>query len=142
MKNILLIVTISLIVIGSGCSDKSESNPQAEKEAVKAAEEWVGLVDEAKYGQSWEQAAEIFKKAVAKNKWEQTIQGLRPSFGKLISSEIKSTTYKTSLPGAQDGEYVIVQFKTKFENKANAIETITPMKDKDGVWRASGYYIK
>ncbi|MGB5422961.1 MAG: DUF4019 domain-containing protein [Desulfobacterales bacterium] len=30
----------------------------------------------------------------------------------------------------------------KLENKASAVETITPMLDKDGQWRVSGYYIK
>jgi len=41
-----------------------------------------------------------------------------------------------------DGDYVIIQFDTSFENKKSAIETVTPMLDKDGVWRVSGYYIK
>ncbi len=142
MRNILITIVVSLIVTGFGCSGKEESNPQAEQEAVKAAEEWLAIVDEGKYGQSWDEAAQLFKNAITQEKWEQALQGLRPSLGKAISREIKSTTYKTSLPGAPDGEYVVIQFKTKFENKASAIETITPMKDKDGVWRASGYYIK
>ncbi len=48
----------------------------------------------------------------------------------------------TSLPGAPDGEYVVIQYNTEFENKKVAIETITPMLDDDGKWRVSGYYIK
>jgi hypothetical protein len=28
------------------------------------------------------------------------------------------------------------------EHKQSAVETITPMLDKDGKWRISGYYIK
>ncbi|HWN92533.1 MAG TPA: DUF4019 domain-containing protein, partial [Verrucomicrobiae bacterium] len=47
-----------------------------------------------------------------------------------------------TLPGAPDGEYVVIQYETAFENKASAVETITPMLDKDGSWRISGYYIK
>ena len=34
------------------------------------------------------------------------------------------------------------QIKTNFKNKKSAIETVTPMLDNDGEWRASGYYIK
>jgi hypothetical protein len=48
----------------------------------------------------------------------------------------------TQLPGAPDGQYVIIQYDTTFENKRKAIETITPMFDKDGIWRVSGYYIQ
>ena len=31
---------------------------------------------------------------------------------------------------------------TSFQNKKSAVETITPMKENDGKWRVSGYYIK
>ncbi len=48
----------------------------------------------------------------------------------------------TSLPGAPDGEYVVISYETSFTNKKSAIETVTPMLDKDGKWRVSGYFIK
>jgi len=46
------------------------------------------------------------------------------------------------VPGAPDGEYVVIRFSTSFEKKQSAIESITPMLDSDGVWRVSGYFIK
>jgi hypothetical protein len=46
------------------------------------------------------------------------------------------------LPGAPDGEYVVIQYETSFEKKAFAIETVTPSFEKDGIWRVSGYYIE
>lgn len=30
---------------------------------------------------------------------------------------LSSKTYMTSLPGALDGEYVVIQFETSFQNK-------------------------
>ncbi len=48
----------------------------------------------------------------------------------------------SSLPGAPDGNYVVIQFKTTFEHKAQAVETVTPMLENDGVWRVTGYFIK
>jgi hypothetical protein len=36
---------------------------------------------------------------------------------------------------------VTVQFETTFENKNGAIEVVTPMKDKDGTWRVTGYFV-
>jgi hypothetical protein len=70
------------------------------------------------------------------------LQAVRKPLGKPISRQVKTKTYKTSLPGAPDGEYVVIQFETSFENKKSAIETVTPMMDKDGTWRVSGYFIK
>jgi hypothetical protein len=66
----------------------------------------------------------------------------RAPLGKVLSRTLKSATYATSLPGAPDGEYVVVKFDTSFEKKQSAIETVTPMKDPDGRWRVSGYFIK
>ena len=56
--------------------------------------------------------------------------------------EVVSAEFTTKLPGAPDGEYVVIQYRTKFQNKADAIETVAPMRDQDGVFRVSGYYVR
>jgi hypothetical protein len=113
-----------------------------EREALVAAKAWLTLVDQGDYAKSWDTAAELFKGAITKDKWAQTIKGVRPPLGKVLSRKVKSKTYATELPGAPDGEYVVIQFETSFENKKSAVETVTPMKDRDGKWRVSGYFIK
>jgi hypothetical protein len=50
--------------------------------------------------------------------------------------------YTTTLPGAPDGEYVVIQYQSSFGKKNLAVETVTPMLDQDGVWRVSGYFIR
>ena len=125
------------------CEGISKSNLNAKKAAVKSAQEWLELVDSEKYMKSWKEAAQYFKSAIIKSKWEGAMRAVRkPPLGKIVFRELKSQQYATSLPGAPDGEYVVIQYKTSFENKRSAIETITPMIDKDGKWRVSGYYIK
>ena len=37
---------------------------EAEKVAIKAAEEWLTLVDEKNYKKSWEEASKLFKKSI------------------------------------------------------------------------------
>ncbi|MBN1942453.1 MAG: DUF4019 domain-containing protein [Phycisphaerae bacterium] len=110
--------------------------------AVKATEQWLKLIDADKYGQSWTAAATAFRKAVAKDQWPRQVQAARKPLGNVQSRKVISSTYTTTLPGAPDGQYVVIQFQTAFENKADAVETVTPMKDKDGTWRVSGYYVK
>ena len=112
------------------------------QDALAAAEKWLAIIDTGEYAESWKEAAEYFKTAVPEEKWVQSLQAVRKPLGKMISRKVKSTTYKTSLPGAPDGQYVVIQFNTSFEHKKSAIETVTPMMDKDGKWRVSGYFIK
>ena len=113
-----------------------------EAAAVKSAESWLGIVDSGDYSKSWEGSAALFRAAVTKEQWQQAMDASRKPLGSLVSRKVKSTQYATSLPGAPDGEYVVIQFTTSFSNKQSATETVTPMKDPDGAWRVSGYYIK
>jgi hypothetical protein len=119
-----------------------QSNPEAEEAAVQAANAWLKLVDASQYAKSWQQAAEFFRNAVTQEKWEKSCQAFREPLGELLSREFKATHYTTTAPGAPDGQYVIAQYNSSFENKESAVETVTPMLDNDGKWRVSGYYIK
>lgn len=110
--------------------------------AQQAAEMWLQLVDSQQYGESWQQAAEIFRGAVTKEQWQQAVTGARKPLGKLVSRKLKLREYTEQMPGAPDGKYVVIQFEAVFENKAAAVETITPMLDPDGKWRVSGYLIR
>ena len=110
--------------------------------ATPIAESWLALVDDGKYEDSWKATSSYFRNAVTKEQWINSMNAYRKPLGKTITRKIESNQYTTSLPGAPDGEYVVIQCKTSFTNKKSAIETITPMKDNDGKWRVSGYYIK
>ncbi|MBM4141176.1 MAG: DUF4019 domain-containing protein [Nitrospira sp.] len=113
-----------------------------EKAAVDASKAWLKLVNEGKYAESWNEAAQYFKNAVSREQWKASLEAVRTPLGNVLSRKLKSLQYTKTLPGAPDGEYVVIQYETSFKNKQNAIETITPMLDKDGKWRVSGYYIK
>jgi CubicO group peptidase (beta-lactamase class C family) len=40
------------------------------------------------------------------------------------------------------GEFVVVKFQSAFSKLPNAIETVSPMRDTDGKYRVSGYFVK
>ncbi len=137
-KFVVLLSCLSLIV----CSQTLLADEAAEKAAQAAAEQWLSLVDQGLYAESWQTAATYFKNAVPEMQWLQSMKGARQPLGKMISRRLKSATFTKSLPGAPDGQYVVIQYATSFENKASAIETVTPMRDPDRQWRVSGYFIK
>ena len=136
----------ALIAIGLFCSlvlyQAVAANPAAEKEAARAANKWLALVDGGKYAKSWETAATYFKTAVTKDQWQASLTATRKPLGRANYRTLKYKKFTTTLPGAPDGEYVVFQFETWFQNKKSAIETVTPMRDEDGKWRVGGYYIK
>ena len=136
----LFLSLMSMVFVSfSGPAIASESD---ETQAEKAALSWLSLVDDGKYPESWDEAALLFKSRVSKPDWQVQVKAAREPMGKLIGRKVKTRTYAKSLPGAPDGEYVVIQFETEFEGKAAALETITPQRDKDGEWRVSGYFIR
>jgi hypothetical protein len=121
----------------------SAANAQRNEQlAQQSAESWLALVDTGKYADSWQEASAMFKAHVTRDQWQSMVKPVREPLGKLTSRKLKSASYTKALPGAPDGEYVVIQFDSSFEHKQAAVETITPTLDKDGKWRVSGYFIK
>ncbi len=139
MKTLVAAAAATLVLIGSSApADDSAAVAQAQV----AARSWLALTDGGKYGESWDSASSLSKSAVTKADWEKAIKAGRGQLGAMKARKVRSATFTRTLPGAPDGEYVVIQFESQFENKAAAIETVTPMHEKDGAWRVSGYYIK
>ena len=113
-----------------------------EVNARKASDAWLSLVDEGKYAESWQNTSSNFRNVIDKDQLEKALNAVRRPLGDILSRKAISQNYTKNLPGAPDGEYVVIQYKSSFSNKASAIETVTPALDKDGIWRVSGYYIK
>jgi hypothetical protein len=134
----LLPLGLAALLALAGLSSCKKVSP----DALPATQAWLALVDNAQYADSWTEAASFFKAAVTSPGWEAQVAHVRGPLGKVESRTVKLATAATSLPGAPDGEYVVFQFETRFEHKADAVETVTPMLDKDGHWRVSGYYVK
>lgn len=138
-------ILLLLLVFSISCqAQNDELNTKTENiaNAIESSNQWLKSIDSSSYEISWETSSELFKKSITKENWVQALEGVRKPLGNMISRKLQTKEYKTTLPGAPDGEYVVIVFSTEFENKDNSYETITPMKDKDGKWRVSGYYIK
>ena len=140
MKKVVSILMGIGIICIVGCTPSG--NSETEKAALKSAKAWLTLVDNQEYEQSWDEAAEFFKRAVPKEQWQQSMHAVRKPFGKTVSRKLQSKLSFTSLPGAPDGKYIVIKFDTSFENKKHTLETVTPMLEKDGKWRISGYIMK
>ncbi|HLN93758.1 MAG TPA: DUF4019 domain-containing protein [Thermoanaerobaculia bacterium] len=138
MRSVVAVATLILVLPVSLLANEKEAIGKARGAAVA----WLALTDSEKYGQSWDEAASLFKAAVPRADWERAVKGARAPLGAVRSRKIRSATFSRTLPGAPDGEYVVIQFDTQFEHKAAAVETVTPMREKDGSWRVSGYFIK
>ncbi|HTR02787.1 MAG TPA: DUF4019 domain-containing protein [Thermoanaerobaculia bacterium] len=140
-RGALALLAVLLAALSARAADPA-GNPDAEKAAGGAAEAWLAIVDAGQYGESWDAGAALFKSALTREQWIQALDRVRKPLGKPLSRKLRGATYRTQVTGAPPGEYVVLQYDTQFENLKGATETITPMREKSGAWRVSGYYIR
>jgi hypothetical protein len=138
-NNALLFAVIIISVLLFARNSKAFT--EDEEAAIKSANLWLEIVDSRRYAESWRKAALLLQNAVSEDQFVKSLAAARGAFGKVLSRRVISATYAESLPGAPDGRYVVIQYKTSFEKKKSSIETVTP-KQESGEWRVSGYYIK
>jgi len=139
VKQLVAVILAGFLVVSvSARADDSEQIAGAEAAALR----WLALTDRGEYAQSWDQSAGMFQGAISRENWVNTIGKVRPPLGKVIARKVNSALYTRALPGAPEGEYVVIEYDTQFEQRPAASEFVTPFREKDGSWKVSGYYIK
>ena len=129
----MIILVVAALMAGS-----TEATPQAD---LAAANMWVSLVDAKHWDESWNAAGTLFRSRAARPRWRSAIQPVREALGPVTTRSLQSITKSTSLPGAPDGDYEVVQFQTSFAHKASATETIVLAHEVSG-WKVDGYFIR
>lgn len=109
--------------------------------AVTAMTTWLHLIDAGKYGESWDRASKLFQGALTRDHWIEAMNGGRKPLGDLVKRYLKSSDFRRALPGAPDGEYFVIRFGASYSGKADAVETVTAVRE-GSEWKAAGYFIK
>ena len=136
-----LIATI-LITLATGCGLRNQSDKPEVQGGLRAATEWIAQVDAGNFTGSWASAAAYFRAAVPENQWVTSLNAVRAPMGIQVSRQIKVCQLETTMPGAPDGQYVLIQYDSTFAHKKAAVETATVMLETNGVWRVAGYFIR
>lgn len=110
--------------------------------AQAAADQWLEAIDRGDAPATHAAAAALFRAAITPEKWAESMQQAQLPIGRAVARSVHSRRYARELPGAPDGEYVLVEYATEFERKKNGVETVVMMLEPAGDWRVSGYWIR
>jgi hypothetical protein len=113
-----------------------------DKDVIEASEKWLKLLDDGHLAAAWDNAAPLLKSSVTRDKWVEGIGAARRPFGKIKSRSAQKFARAHQMPGAPDGDYALVAFRTLFANGKHAEEQITWQLGDNDTWRVSGYYIR
>jgi DNA-binding CsgD family transcriptional regulator len=116
--------------------DAASDASAAESDVVQAARQWLVLVDEGRWSDSWNATGQSFKQLNTSDKWASVSEEVRPPLGRVIS---RTANGQESVPAPPYG-YQMVRFRTNFANRPDASETLTLARE-GGSWKVVGYRI-
>jgi hypothetical protein len=123
---------------GEPAADPHTAEEQA---AERQALGFLGYLDHGRFADSYAYTGMLIRAQLDRDSYAKQLEKARSGVGALLSRELMNATYATTLPGAPDGQYVVLNYGANFANRQQAEETVTLAFAK-GYWRVSGYYIK
>ena len=109
----------------------------ASPEVVDAARQFLALIDQGKWDDSYRAMNTSFRKLNTAKVWAAESEKMRARFGAAISRTLLS---QEDVPAPPHG-YEMVKFRTSFANKPEAMETVT-LDRENGRWRVTGVTVE
>lgn len=134
-------VIAALLLICTAAPAFSQASP-AKKSTITAvtptpddrARQWLVLVDDKNYAQSWSEAAKSFQSRQKTDAWAKDATDKRGSLGAVASRGLKSIDLSRNT-------VAVVRYDTVFARKAAAVETVTLSFDNGG-WSVTDYSVE
>lgn len=141
MSLILATLTLTLLVQTSTpqaarTADQSSAAQAVETDATRAARDWLALVDQGQWDESWRQTGASFRELNTSQTWEEVSLVAREPLGEVVPREL---LLQETVPAPPSG-YELVKFRTSFANKAGVTETLSLVRE-DGVWKVVGIWL-
>jgi hypothetical protein len=130
---LLLLLFSPLAAFAQAAPAKSSTVTAAMPTPDDRARQWLTLVDDGNYVQSWNEAASAYKKDHPAPAWSKQIAALRGPLGAVVTRDLKSVDLSRS-------QLAIVRYDTDFAHKSGTVETVTLAFEK-GAWAVAGYTI-
>ena len=108
----------------------------ADTELLKAANDWLALVDDYRWTEAYNATAKSFQQLNTLQKWTEVVGKVQPQLGKMLTRNHRSTEFVPAPPLG----YQMLKFKSSFERTPDTSETLTLVKE-DGKWKVAGYWL-
>jgi len=118
-----------------------KANPADDAAAIKVADAWLAMVDANDHQGSWEATGELFKGEVSAQEWQASMSEVREEMGAVTQRLLSDLTRESVMPGAPEGEYILMEYSSSFEKQGRGAELVVCMKE-DGEWRVVGYFVQ
>ena len=144
--SILLWSTTVLITSSPGLAAAAQlvGRPvKPDPDAVAVGNRWLAVFDSGDYKTARHMMAKRVQKGgmVHEEQFLAWARTRRVPLGGVLRRELTAARFSNTLPGAPDGNYEFLHYKTSFQNKRQSEEWLVLTKE-SGHWEVSGYHFK
>jgi len=121
------------------------TNPELQKSidnSQKNVENWLAIVDQGRYEQSWDTAAKKFQMTMPKDGWVKIVSSWREPLGPIVKRDLADIRVAENPPGLPAGEYLVYVYQASFRNKKDVVEVLTVTQNETGEWKVLTYNLK
>lgn len=118
-----------------GARDEAAVSAAADPATLQSARDWLGLVDQGQWPESYAATARLFQTLNTGELWADISEQVRAPLGAVQS---RTFVEQESVPTPPHGTEVL-RFRTSFENREEATETVSLVRE-DGAWKVIGYW--
>jgi hypothetical protein len=137
---VLIVACLAMILIPLYTHNKKPDDQKLEQ-AQPVAAEFLALVDDGKYAESWQSLAPLVRDKVKQQEWIEKLDKARSRSGGVVQRAQKSTRSVTALKDSPEGEYIIISYESDFQKAEDVSEYVAVMRDGDS-WKVAGYSIQ
>jgi len=113
------------------------------EDGTKAGNAFLALADAQRYGETWDEASEFFKRSVSRESWITQMKEFREPLGAVAARVLSEAKLESDPKGAPPGQYLLMTYETRFaKGTLVKTETLPFFLGADGRWRAVGYFIR
>jgi DNA-binding CsgD family transcriptional regulator len=120
------------VIATAAASSAPVAEPTA-ADAARAAEDFLNLVDQARWAESYAATGSQFRELNTLARWSEVSERVRPPLGKLLTRNIVGNEY---VPAPPEG-YRLIKFRSTYANDTVQTESVS-LAWEDGAWKVVG----
>ncbi len=136
------VAALALAAVAGWAGGAAAAMSPVERQALNSAERWLVPVDAGNSANAYAMTAAEFKGTVTREQWRDGMRDLRKPYGRVVLRKAEKLAYTTPDPKGEPGEKIVIMFSTKFVANKTAEEEVTLVRENDGLWRVTGYFIR
>ena len=146
MNRMIRLLLAAALLWSSGTGLAAAQDIVEASDMVRGGMQAIQMIDQNKAGELWDGATPAARKRVSRDDFVSQVTKARAPLGAAQQRTWVAINRQVVGEGNQElaGQYVSVEYETRFANKANATvrELVTFQLGDDRVWRFSGYVLR